>query len=107
MRLIPCAAMLLLSTMFTALPAPPGAAQSPADSPEKLRREVESATASRDWTKALAAAERLNESVEADHIELLYQIARMHALLGRQNESLAWLKRAADAGGDRPFSPAS
>ncbi|MCC6130116.1 MAG: methyltransferase domain-containing protein [Acidobacteria bacterium] len=98
MRLIPCAAMLLLSTTLMALPAPPGAAQSAADTPEKLRREIEAATAAKDWTKALAAAERLNDSVEADHVEILYQIARIHGLLGRKNEALAWLKRASDAG---------
>lgn len=65
---------------------------------ETLQRSMQEATSARDWTRALALAEEINEVVEPQHVEALYTIARLHALLGHKKEAYEWLQRVADAG---------
>ncbi len=99
MRRALSAGVLLISAVVTGSVARFAlASEQTAVSSEKLRRQVETATAAKDWGAAVAAAEKLNEAVEAEHVGLLYRIARFHALLGKKKEALEWLKRASEAG---------
>jgi len=59
---------------------------------------MQEATSARDWTRALALAEQINEAIEPQHVEALYTIARLQALLGHTKEAYEWLQRVADAG---------
>jgi SAM-dependent methyltransferase len=65
---------------------------------ETLQRALGEATAVKDWPKALAIAEQINDTVEQQHVDVLYTIARMQALLGHKKEAYEWLERASDAG---------
>jgi len=65
---------------------------------ETLQHSLQQATSAKDWPRALALAEQLNQMVEPEHVETLYTIARLHALLGHRKEAYEWLERANDAG---------
>jgi SAM-dependent methyltransferase len=92
--------VLVLSVCFFALAA---VAADPPPVPtsarlETLQRALAEATAAKDWPRALAAAEHINDVVEEQHVEALYTIARLQALLGHKKEAYEWLQRANDAG---------
>jgi len=74
-------------------PPPPTSSQL-----EILHRSLQEATSAKDWAKALALAEQINEAIEPQHVEALYTIARLQALLGHKKEAYEWLQRANDAG---------
>jgi ubiquinone/menaquinone biosynthesis C-methylase UbiE len=65
---------------------------------ETLQRALAEATTAKDWAGALVLAERVNEAVEQQHVETLYTIARLQALLGHKKEAYEWLERANDTG---------
>jgi arsenite methyltransferase len=65
---------------------------------ERLEQALAAATAANAHERALAAALALNQALEPRHVEVLYQVAREHALLGHADEALDWLERAAGAG---------
>ena len=56
------------------------------------------AEARRDWTAALEAAQALNEHAEEEHLEALYRVARLHALLGEAERACESLERLQQAG---------
>ncbi len=64
----------------------------------KLEADFARAYRSGNYADALAAAEKRNEIAEPKHVDALYDIARMHCLLGHSEQAYEWLQRAADAG---------
>ncbi|MBN2072162.1 MAG: class I SAM-dependent methyltransferase [Candidatus Krumholzibacteriota bacterium] len=65
---------------------------------ETLREEFATAYESGDYSTALEKAKKMNETLEWDHAEALFNIARTHSRLGNDMETYIWLKRAIDAG---------
>jgi SAM-dependent methyltransferase len=65
---------------------------------ETLRRAMDEASATKDWARALDIAKQINDVVEQQHVDVLYTIARLQALLGHKKEAYEWLRRTADAG---------
>jgi len=63
-----------------------------------LERHVAEAEKAGDWRSALDAAERLNHEVEREHLDVLYRIARLHALLGQRDRAYEFLERVERAG---------
>ena len=63
-----------------------------------LERQLEQATASRDYDKALELAERIHEIIAPKHVDTLYRIASLHARMGEKETAYAWLEKAVDAG---------
>ena len=89
----------LLAFSFAATVAPAGPPPVPtAPQVETLQRSLQEATSAKDWTRALALAEQINDVVEPQHVEALYAVARLQALLGHKKEAYEWLQRVADAG---------
>lgn len=74
----------------------PAGASNP--SPPPSQAEIAAAVAAGEIPRALELALRRNEAVEAEHVEALYTLARLHGLAGRPDEAFAWLERAAAAG---------
>lgn len=94
----PRAALLVVALVLS---VPLHAAEPPAASPSRdveVERQLDQATAAKDWARAVALAEELNGPIEERHVASLHRIARLHALLGHGKEAYEWLKRAADAG---------
>lgn len=89
----------LLATAIAAVAVP--AAWTQEDAPaalDQLERQLHKAYEGKDYAKALEAAERLREVIEPKYIETLYNIARMHCLLGHEDQACEWLEKAVDAG---------
>lgn len=90
-------ATLSVSAAFSLVSAAPAQAQ--ASPPERALVEKRAAAeASRDWAGALEAAVRLEASVEEEHAEAVYRVARLHALLGHREEACESLERLSQAG---------
>lgn len=82
-----------LAAMAQGAPAPaPGAGY------EALKTDYERMSKGGDLTKALAAAEKMNDVAEPLHVEALYDVARTHALMGSNEAAYEWFQRALDAG---------
>ena len=94
----PCrrASGLVLAALLVLLVAAPAfaAPADPNDETSTLERRLQEALARKDYSAALDIAGRLNDVVEQRHVDLLYQIARLHALLGHADEMYAWIERA-------------
>jgi len=89
----------LLACSFAATVAFAGPPPAPtAPHLETLGRSLEEAISAKDWARALVLAEQVNEAVEQQHVDALYAVARIQALLGHKKEAYEWLQRAADAG---------
>jgi ubiquinone/menaquinone biosynthesis C-methylase UbiE len=89
---VPCAA----ATLLLATPCAP--AQSPPSERALLEEKLAAAAPSKDWAAVLQTAARLEELVEAEHVEAVYRVARLHALLGHRGEACDALERLAQAG---------
>lgn len=91
-RLAPVVAALVLATPFFPAPA--------ADTPDPAKRAaaLEAAVAAKEWARALPLAEEESDAAEEAHVESLYRLARIHALLGQPKEALDALERAHAAG---------
>ena len=63
-----------------------------------LEQRLATAEATQDWAGALDAALTLNEEAEEVHLEALYRIARLHALLGHADRAYEFLERVQQAG---------
>ena len=70
--------------------APPG--------PARQGGELQAAIAAKDWAGALPLAEAAVEAAEEAHVDALYALSRVEALLGRRQEALDTLRRAHEAG---------
>lgn len=99
MHAVRFAIFLAAASVFAGRPseAEPPSAPAAAD-PARLNRDLAEAMAAKDWGRALSLAERANEIAEGAHVEALYRIARIHALLGHRKDALDALQRAHDAG---------
>ncbi len=75
-------------------------AQQQAPSTAVLKAQFEEAGRSGDPAKAVVAAERLVDVAEREHVEALYQSARLHARLGHREQAYLLLARAVGAGFD-------
>ncbi len=75
-------------------------AQQQAPSVSDLKAQFEEASRSGDPAKAAVAAERLVSATEGEHVEALYQAARLHARLGHREQAYLLLARAVGAGFD-------
>lgn len=73
--------------------SPPGQPQ-----PSAAERQLAEAEARKDWTAALAAAQRLLDAAGPQDIDRLYTMARLHALAGHRDEAIGYLQRVHDAG---------
>jgi SAM-dependent methyltransferase len=73
-------------------------AQLPTAEKASVERRVAEAEKSRDWSAALDAARLLNDDLEQAHVESLYRIARLHALLGQRDRAYEFLERVQQAG---------
>jgi SAM-dependent methyltransferase len=83
----------------TLLTVAPCARAQPASSERALLEErLAAAAPSKDWASVLQTAARLEEIVEGEHVEAIYRVARLHALLGHRDEACAALERLAQAG---------
>ena len=85
-----------LTFLAVALAATSLLAQSPPADRQALEQRLAAAEAARDWAGALDAALTMNEHAEQEHLEALYRVARLQALLGhtgRAYESLEQLER--------------
>ena len=88
-------------------------AQAPAPERARLEKRLDVAEASKDWAAALEAAVRLEGIVEEEHVESVYRVARLHALLSHREEACESLERLGQAGlfdvgrvrRDEAFSP--
>jgi len=78
--------------------APSAHAQAPAADRALLEKRLAAAEASKDWAAALEAAVRLEAIVEEGHLEAVYRVARLHALLGHREEACESLERLGQAG---------
>ena len=74
-----------------------GTAQAPPD-PAKRAAALEAAVAAKDWGRALPLAVEASEAAEEAHVDSLYRLARIHALLGQPKDALDALERAHAAG---------
>ncbi len=90
---VPCAAATLLLVV-----APCARAQAPASERALLEERLAAAAPSKDWAAVLQTASRLEEIVEAEHVEAVYRVARLHALLGHREEACGALERLSQAG---------
>jgi SAM-dependent methyltransferase len=70
----------------------------PAPNLEQLEGQLHEAYASKDYARALEVAERLRAIIGPKYIETLYDIARLHCLLGHKDQALEWLEKVVDAG---------
>lgn len=84
----------VLATVLTLTSA--GAA-GPPPTPE-AGRALDAAIAAKDWERALPLAEEEADRAGQRHVEALYRLARLHALLGRMPEALDTLRRMHEAG---------
>jgi SAM-dependent methyltransferase len=83
----------------TLLTAAPWARAQPASSERALlEQKLAAAAPSKDWASVLQTAARLEEIVEGEHVEAIYRVARLHALLGQRDEACEALERLAQAG---------
>jgi SAM-dependent methyltransferase len=78
--------------------APSAHAQAPAPDRALLEKRLAAAESSKEWATALAAAVQLEAIVEGEHVEALYRVARLHALLGHREEACESLGRLSQAG---------
>lgn len=103
MRSVPLAVFLAAATL---LADSPSAAEPPATpaavpvgpGPARLERDLDAAIAASDWARALPLAGQASEAAERAHVEALYRLARIHALLGDRKEACDALERAHQAG---------
>lgn len=63
-----------------------------------IEQRLAAAEARQDWASALDAAVALNEQAEEAHLEALYRIARLHALLGHADRACDFLEQVHQAG---------
>jgi SAM-dependent methyltransferase len=91
---LPCAAaaLALLAAAASAR------AQAPATERALLEERLAAAAPSKDWAAVLQTASRLEEIVEEEHVEAVYRVARLHALLGHRAEACEALERLGQAG---------
>ena len=85
------AALALAAPLFSA-----SATEAP--EPGKRGAALETTLAAKDWGRALPLAEEASDAAEEAHVEALYRLARIHALLGQPKEALDALERAHAAG---------
>jgi SAM-dependent methyltransferase len=76
----------------------PGWAQTASPVRATLEQRLADAEARQDWAAALDAALALNERAEEAHLEALYRIARLHALLGHADRACDVLEQVQQAG---------
>jgi hypothetical protein len=72
-------------------------AESPVPDRAALEKRAAAAESTGDGSSALAAALELDALAEAEHAETLYRVARLHALLGHDDEASEALERLAPA----------
>jgi SAM-dependent methyltransferase len=77
---------------------PSARAQPAASERAGLEERLAAASASKDWGAALPAASRLEELAEVEHVDALFRVARLHALLGHRDEACEALERLSGAG---------
>ena len=65
---------------------------------DKLKVQFDQAYQAQDYPQALELAEKMNELIEPQYVETLYNIACLHCLLGHKDQSYQWLEKAVDAG---------
>jgi len=78
-----------------------------------LERRLAQAEQAKDWAAALEAARPLEEIAEGEHLEAIFRVARLQALLGQREAACESLERLAQAGlfdvsrvrGDEAFAP--
>jgi SAM-dependent methyltransferase len=73
-------------------------AQAPAPERALGERRLAAAESVKDWAGALEAAVRLEALAEQEHLEALYRVARLHALLAHREEACEALERLGQAG---------
>lgn len=95
--LVAAATLLAIRPSRAELPATPALGATAAEA-ASLSRDLDGATAAKDWTRALPLAERASEIAEKGHVDALYRLARIHAQLGHRKDALDALQRASDAG---------
>lgn len=88
------------TTLVSALALTPAMAraQIPGSDRAAVERRLTDAEGRRDWAAALEAATTLNERAEEAHLEALYRVARLQALLGRTDRAYESLDRLRQAG---------
>jgi SAM-dependent methyltransferase len=87
-----------LALLGLVVAAAPARAQAPEPDRVLLEKRLAAAESSRDWHGALAAAVELEALAEGEHVEALYRVARLHALLGQSEEACEALERLGQAG---------
>jgi arsenite methyltransferase len=73
-------------------------AQPPPQDRAALERTLSRAEQARDWAAALDAALQVDAIAEGEHVEALYRVARLQALVGRREEACESLERLSQAG---------
>ena len=73
-------------------------AEPPAPDRAALERKLTRAEQAKDWAAALEAARGLEELAEGEHLEALYRVARLQALLGQREAACESLERLGQAG---------
>jgi SAM-dependent methyltransferase len=75
-------------------------AQAEPPSPERaaLERQLARAEQTKDWAAALEAARPLEDLAEGEHLEAVYRVARLQALLGQREAACESLERLGQAG---------
>ncbi len=64
----------------------------------KAALDLDAAIAAKDWAKALPLAEEAADRAAEAHVDALYRLARVHALLGQRKEACDALQRMHEAG---------
>jgi ubiquinone/menaquinone biosynthesis C-methylase UbiE len=72
--------------------------QTPVPERALLQERLAAAESAKDRARALDAAVRLEAVAEQEHVEALYRVARLHALLGHREEACESLERLSQAG---------
>ncbi len=80
------------------LALPSAHAQPAASERALLEEKLKAAATSKDWAAVLPAAARLEEILEGEHVEAVYRVARLHALLGHPDQACEALERLAQSG---------
>jgi len=90
--------VLLLAFALAAVGVVSVAAELPALDQATLEQRLAAAEKAGDRRGALEAAVALAAQAEADHVEALFQVARLHALLGQKEQACEALERLSQAG---------
>lgn len=88
----------VIATTLLGLPASVAAADEDEPDLATLRADFAKAVEAENYEAALAVAEETFWVTAAPHIETLYEIAAMHARLGRTEDAYEWMQKCLDAG---------